>query len=378
MGSERSEKVSLESRGGVSAAYARERRAAVEAVVQACRLCRQVRSAMVTADTLAKKDRSPVTVADFGAQAVVNHLLAAAFPHDPIVGEEDAAALRTEANSGLRGRVLEHVQAVLPGVGEPDVLAAIDRGGAVGGRDGRFWTLDPIDGTKGFLRGEQYAVALALIEEGHVVLGVLGCPNLPKKGDESNYEGSGTPPLRPQSATPESQPIIGLIPFSPTGCLFIGVRGQGAAMRGFDGPDETPIHVNDVGDVARASFCESVESGHTSHGDAERIAERLGVTAPPVRIDSQCKYAAVARGDASIYLRLPTKADYEEKIWDHAAGWAVVTEAGGRVTDTRGEPLDFSLGRTLRNNVGVIATNGRLHDRVVEAVGEILSARRRG
>jgi 3'(2'), 5'-bisphosphate nucleotidase len=123
---------------------------------------------------------------------------------------------------------------------------------------------------------------------------------------------------------------------------------------------------------AEATFCESVESGHSSHDDAAVIAEKLGVTNPPYRIDSQCKYAAVARGDASIYLRLPTRADYEEKIWDHAAGWMVINEAGGRVTDVRGEPLDFSIGRTLKNNKGVVATNGKLHDQVIAVVREVL------
>ena len=62
-------------------------------------------------------------------------------------------------------------------------MAAIDRGNYKGAAHGRHWTLDPIDGTKGFLRGEQYAVCLALIEDGEVVLGVLGCPHLPVSGD---------------------------------------------------------------------------------------------------------------------------------------------------------------------------------------------------
>jgi 3'(2'), 5'-bisphosphate nucleotidase len=105
------------------------------------------------------------------------------------------------------------------------------------------------------------------------------------------------------------------------------------------------------------------------------VAKLLGVATPPFRIDSQCKYAAIARGDSSIYLRMPTRADYEEKIWDHAAGWMVVTEAGGRVSDVAGRPLDFSIGRTLRNNKGVVATNGKLHDRVVAAVGRVQPAR---
>lgn len=49
----------------------------------------------------------------------------------------------------------------------------------------------------------------------------------------------------------------------------------------------------------------------------------MGVTAPPVRIDSQAKYGAMARGDAVIYMRFP-HAGYREKIWDHAAGCIVI------------------------------------------------------
>ena len=59
-----------------------------------------------------------------------------------------------------------------------EVLTAIDYGKFSGCSRGRYWAVDPIDGTKGFLRGEQYAVAIGLIENGKVVVGVLGCPNL--------------------------------------------------------------------------------------------------------------------------------------------------------------------------------------------------------
>ena len=89
-------------------------------------------------------------------------------------------------------------------------------------------------------------------------------------------------------------------------------------------------------------------------------------------MDSQAKYAAVARGDASIYLRLPTRKDYQEKIWDHAAGVAVITQAGGRVTDITGSPLDFTRGYTLAVNRGIIATNGAIHDAVVDAVRRVV------
>ena len=68
-----------------------------------------------------------------------------------------------------------------------------------------------------------------------------------------------------------------------------------------------------------------------AHGETARLAEVLGITAPPVRIDSMAKYGALARGDTDMYLRFPPPT-YREKVWDHAAGAVVVTEAGGIIT----------------------------------------------
>jgi 3'(2'), 5'-bisphosphate nucleotidase len=325
--------------------YTRERDVAVEAVVKASRLCRVVQANLVSDASMSKKDRSPVTVADFGAQAVVTYELRSVFPDTPMVGEEDAAELRDSANAALCGKVVANVREIEAGLERDEILDLIDFGTHQGGATGRHFTLDPIDGTKGFLRLDQYAIALALIEEGEVVLGVLGCPNLPV--DASKPEGK-------------------------KGCLFIAERGQGASVRTLDDPSEQKVSVTQIDDPSHASFCESVEKEHSSQSDSAKVAELLGITAPPFRIDSQCKYAAVSRGDASVYLRLPTRADYEEKIWDHAAGAIVVTEAGGRVTDVNGNDLDFSLGRTLKKNKGVIVSNGRLHDRVVAAVKDVL------
>lgn len=333
--------------------FARERAAAIGAVRAAAVACRAVSETLVTEDTVQKKDRSPVTVADFASQAIVCEHLQRLCPNDPVVAEETSGELAGPDQQAVRRAVVERVGHTLGGAhDDAQVMAWIDRGGAL--RDAtpgpptlpRFWTLDPIDGTKGFLRGGQYAVALALIENGRVVLGALGCPNL----DGLNGE---------------------------KGVLLVAAEGMGTTVLSLNvktkggGPGE-PARVSAVTDTHDARFCESVESGHSSHGTAASIAKALGITAEPVRMDSQAKYATVARGQASIYMRLPTRKDYREMIWDHAAGMIAVTAAGGRVTDITGRDLDFSLGRRLENNRGVIATNGHIHDAVIAAINNVL------
>ena len=315
---------------------------ALAAVRAAATVCRGVQADLVHAATLEKKDKSPVTVADFASQSLVCATLADGSAVRAVVGEESAADLREGGAAKQRDKVIEHVRRVRgAGVTPEQALGWIDLGGVdPASTDGRYWTLDPIDGTKGFLRGEQYAIALALLVDGEVVLGVLGCPNL---------EGAdGTP-----------------------GILLSAIRGKGALVRPlFASGAAAPVRVSDVARAAAARFCESVESGHSDQEQSALIAQQLGITTPPLRMDSQAKYAGIARGDASIYLRLPTRKDYREKIWDHAAGAIVVEEAGGIVTDVTGKPLDFSRGRQLEENRGVVATNGRFHDEVLAAVAD--------
>jgi len=108
----------------------------------------------------------------------------------------------------------------------------------------------------------------------------------------------------------------------------------------------------------------SYESGHTNTDQIDEFAQYVGIEADPVRMDSQAKYAVLAAGQGDLLLRLlsPLKPDYREKIWDQAAGSLIVQEAGGRITDLDGKALDFSTGRTLAANRGVIASNSLLHE----------------
>lgn len=317
--------------------------------------------------TLSKDDHSPVTIGDFGAQALIIHAIKSNFPHDEIVGEEEASSLRS--NPPLSRQIWSLVQTTHltdptselelggPIETESQMLDAIDAGNSAGGPHGRIWALDPIDGTKGFLRGGQYAVCLALITSGVVKVGVLGCPNLPI---------SDTAPL---SASIDSSS-------SPRGVLFAAAANTGATSRplttGALSQPPQRITMKPVSDITLATFCESVEAAHSSHSDQAAIASRLGITSPSVRMDSQAKYGSIARGAGDLYLRLPVRADYEEKIWDHAAGEVIVREAGGEVTDAEGGRLDFSRGRTLRGNKGVVAAPRGVHGVVLEAVRSVL------
>ncbi|KAI0033603.1 3',5'-bisphosphate nucleotidase [Vararia minispora EC-137] len=346
--------------------YAAEQAVAIAAVRRACTLTTAVFNNLVKGETLVKGDKSPVTVADLSAQAVVNTILLHAFPSDPIVGEEDAADLRE--NKVLCARVIELANEVLSvppselaeekaswGLGEHrsegEVLQAIDRGNYEGGRAGRMWTLDPIDGTKGFLRGGQYAVCLALINDGRVELGVIGCPNLP---------------LDPA------------IPDGPAGALFVATRGRGAFQYPLStvvGSKIPPVSLRMPSlPFENLSFLESVEKAHAALDTNAKIAQLLGVKCEPVRMDSQAKYAALARGDSSggVYLRLPANTEYREKIWDHAPGSLLVEEAGGIISDAFGKPLDFGAGRFLGKHYGVVGAGKEIHQKLLEGVQQIL------
>lgn len=317
---------------------------ALNATRQAALLIRQVQLKLVS-PALTKDDRSPVTVADFAAQALVGRLLAQAFPNDWLVAEEDSTALRLPESSQTLQQVTSFVRRNLPAATPESVCAWIDHKRTDSAA--RFWTLDPIDGTKGFLRGDQYAVALALVVNGEVQIGVLGCPNL-TDAQQSELNGPGS--------------------------LVIAVRGEGAWTTPLVSPgDFKPLRVSMQADPAQARLLRSFESGHTNVSQMDIFAQSLGIQAKPVLMDSQAKCAVLAAGKGDLMLRLlsPAQPNYREKIWDQAAGSLVLEEAGGQITDLDGKPLDFTTGRSLRNNRGILASNRLLHGAALQALRQI-------
>jgi 3'(2'), 5'-bisphosphate nucleotidase len=303
-----------------------EARFAIDAVREASLLARRIQSQMIGSG-LTKDDRSPVTVADFAVQAVIARRLMEQMPGATLIGEEHAESLRLAEGMETLDQITNFVRESIRDTTPEEVCGLIDRGS--GEPPAEFWTLDPIDGTKGFLRREQYAITLAYIRNGKVELGVLGCPEL-----------NG-------------------------GTVVVATRGKGTFSQLLSGGTHwKQFRVSSRRDAKEARILRSVEKAHTNVDEIGQLSAELGVTAPPVPMDSQAKYAVLSAGEGDVLLRLisPSRRDYKEKIWDQGAGSIVIEEAGGRISDLDGKQLDFSHGRTLAKNRGILATNGPLHE----------------
>ncbi len=334
--------------------HARYAAAGREAVIAASIVCQEVQDNLDKVSAMTKDDKSPVTIADLASQAIVGIILKQKLGQDlHLVAEEDSAFLRDEDNSLYLDATLAAVKGVWEDATEQKLLDAIDLG-AGDTNHHSFWTLDPIDGTKGFLRNQQYAGALGYIENGTPTIGIMGCPNLPVNLSE---------------------------PFdirNDQGCLYMAIQGNGVYESPCNDVNTETIRITRLDHLEgeEISICASVEKSHSNFSDTDRILQWIeqnghGTPGEPARLDSQCKYAVVARGQADAYLRLPTKKPYVERIWDHAAGACIASESGAFVTDIFGRNLDFSCGRGLENNKGIVCAPPRIHGLLLRAIKEL-------
>jgi 3'(2'), 5'-bisphosphate nucleotidase len=323
---------------------------AVEAVRTAVAFMQTVRRPGMSESAI-KADASPATIADFAVQALLVARLRA-FSDDPIAAEEDAATLRGDDRRDLRRHVAELVARQLPDASPAQVLAWIDEGHGTGGE--RFWVLVPIDGTAGLLRGGQYVIALALVSHGAVRVGAIGCPRL-------------TANTGPRTTSRQAAAVSVVEDEGECG-VAIAVRGRGAWWLPLRQTVLSPLAVSSESDIRHARLLHSHDPRHEDGVEFSAILNGLGTTAPPIAMDSQAKHVLIAAGAAELLLRVPPDPAYHDASWDHAAGALLVEEAGGRVTDLAGRPLDFTAGRRLLWNTGVIASNGRLHETVLDAI----------
>lgn len=312
--------------------YEKEKKVALQIVREASLLAKKIEEQLLPEDIVIKDDGTPVTLADYVCQVFINYELKKAFPHDSLIGEESAFFLETRKGSPL----VEKIHSFFPDFALNTLFEILDESLFEEENKERFWVIDPIDGTKGFIKHDQYVVALALIEKGEVVLGILGCPN---------FEG---------------------------GIILEATKHQGTTLYPLNGGPSRKIKIDHGKKHNVLIYSEPHSySVHHSHHKAHEIAAKIHAHPRPFPLDSQCKYAVIALEIAGIYLRIPTPF-YQEKSWDHAAGMLVVKEAGGVVTDLKGEPLHFDQGKILSKNCGIIASAGPYHPKAVEAAKAIL------
>lgn len=363
-----------------NAKYHRELEAAVDVVERACRICVDVKKSLYSSEgrIVEKNDNTPVTVADFGVQALVSLELSKVFPSIPLVAEEDSDFVRS---NNLVDSVVSVVTDKASSNDKPltnvDVLEAIDRGKnaiVYGTRPATYWVLDPIDGTKGFLKGSEalYVVGLALVVEGDIVLGVMGCPNWKEASSYNStidVQGSESVPTR-----------SGILMVAHIGCgtwarQLSDLTGVSAKVpNGW-----TKCFVDGCHLVPKARFCisdsqtwESVplSAFFSATSDADGVSDKE-ILLLPTCCGSLCKYLMVASGRASVFI-LRARAQTIIKAWDHAVGIICVHEAGGKVTDWKGSDIDLAADQVERRilfpSMGVLVSNGTIHNRILEMI----------
>lgn len=357
--------------------YRRELEVAIAAVQTAAHISREALDAAAQADDgtggsfkLVKDDLSPVTVADFAIQAVLTRTLGQAFPQDGFVGEESADELRQ--NPALQSRVIE-IAARCAGDSlfrdADDLCDVIDSCTTLdltsGGSPRRIWVFDPIDGTKTFIRREQYAINVALLEGGREVLGVVACPLL------SMHVDAASAPVTDASVDPTGR-----------GCILFGVRDHGAFVRPLLGalgegqPRRLPRHADAVVYPAglRSVTCWAhLDSGvDVAH---KAVAEALGVPFPGCDLLGWVpRWAVMALGVANTTCWIYRDRHRYAKIWDHAGAMLLFEEVGGLITDVHGKKIDLTAGRKLSANFGFVAAPKHVHHVVLQAVHDTLKA----
>jgi 3'(2'), 5'-bisphosphate nucleotidase len=313
-------------------ASVRELQPITDAVRLACELCRRVQASRPVPSR--KSDSTPVTLADYGAQALMCRALMRHFPREGVIAEESAGGFFAVPPAD-RERVVRLVGKLLgERVVEEDFVRWLEHGRDVRGE--RTWIIDPIDGTEGFIHGRTYAVCIGTLVGGEPVDGIIGAP---------------------------------VSPLDETGSLFF-TDGGGAWVESLAGGEARALHVSDREDPASLRVVESYIMGRRSRELADRVYASAGIDARRLkRYDGMLKYALVAAGAAELFIRGPRDIQTNpHKTWDHVAGTALVRAAGGQVTGLDGRKVDFSRGSDLQGTLGVIASNGRIHGRIVEAM----------
>ncbi|KAL6920544.1 hypothetical protein FSST1_004570 [Fusarium sambucinum] len=343
----------------MDSAYKRELSVAIGALQKAAQVSQSI-VANKDKGAIEKDDLSPVTVADFAVQALLTATIKNAFPEDRVVGEEDASDLRQ--NPVLMERVWDLLMRVagdddtpslcqLPSTRE-QMCDLIDECGASSpASTGRTWVFDPIDGTKTYLKGQLYAINMALLVDGEQVVGIVGAPNLSIDAKV---------PLKNEDIDPKGE-----------GCIFFAIKGHGSYIRplGSDQPRQLSPHASNQ----QVSFVTSSTVDSALDGVQEVIASRLNAEYPGNDLlPWVLRWAVLAMGLGNTTVWVYKRRDRYAKAWDHAGAMLLFEEAGGKITDVHGKKIDLTAGRKISSNFGFVAAPPDIHGRVLQTVHEAL------
>lgn len=355
--------------------YARELQIALPTLQQASLLAHSVIAATdkgVIQKTDAQALLSPVTVADFAVQALLSATFHHHFPSDGLVGEESADELRD--NGQLLDRVwglLEEVRGRCSGDGvvrvpgdKEGACELIDACGTGKPGKGRVWVFDPIDGTRGYMAGEMYAINVALLEDGKQVLSAVACPLL---------DSHATPPIYDKSTDESGR-----------GSLLFATRGHGAYIRPLHADGEvTPRKLDPhpanptLADLRLATCTLAPASGSLPFHQA--AASALGMSWPGCDLlPWVVRWVALAMGLANTTIWVYDSPRRRGKVWDHAGAMLLFEEVGGVVTDVNGRGIEMGAGRVMEGNFGFVASLGALHGTVLERTREVMREFGRG
>jgi len=288
-------------------------------------------------------ETEPVTIADYGSQVIIGRALAEHFPDDAVIAEEGGSQFVELTTDKQKAEIINLLTTILDvNITQDDIVRWLGQGANKPDAK-RTWIIDPIDGTKGFVAMRHYAIGIGSVENAQPVGAIIAAPGY---GD-------------------------GVSGNDDEGLIFYIKDGKAYQEPLLSKGEAKQVVVSERTENLR--IVQSFEKKHASKSRMASAREKAGMSDAEVyELDSMEKYALVANGDADVYMRLPNLSSTRpHMVWDHAPGVALVLAAGGVATDVDGSPLDFSKGRTLPNR-GMLVSNGKVHERLLKAVGELL------
>ncbi|MBY8989034.1 MAG: hypothetical protein KGD61_11320 [Candidatus Lokiarchaeota archaeon] len=267
-----------------------------------------------------KKDDSPVTLADFASQIYIISQIRKNFPEDQIIAEEESSIFINSNGEEILKKCYNSIQIDF----EENLKETLNYRGPSSNRQ---WTVDPIDGTKGFQKNLAYAVGIGFMIRSEPMICAIGVPN---------YKNTSL-------------------------TIFSAEKNHGAKVS-YGEHNFVKIKVSDIRALKSSRMCYSL---HYNKPWVLDFAQSLNIT-NFIPMDSMAKLCMVAEGSAEIYVK-PMNMQ-RSFTWDFLPGELLVKEAGGMITDIKGNPIKYINDKCKVTAPGLIASNGTMHKELLAAL----------